>query len=66
MSEQGLDVSNYQGTFVAPTWASRIPWQRGLRDGVDTDAYNGTATEKVEWIAGYATPAPVTNERGEV
>jgi hypothetical protein len=33
---------------------------------VDTDAYNGTATEKVEWIAGYATPAPVTNERGEV
>jgi lysozyme len=43
---------------VPPTWASWTFWQWGQRNGVDTDAFNGTTADLQSWIAGYATPAP--------
>jgi lysozyme len=41
-----------------PTWSNWTFWQWGLRNGVDTDAFNGTAAELQAWIAGYTTPTP--------
>jgi lysozyme len=41
-----------------PPWAKWTFWQWGLRNGVDTDAFNGTAAQLQAWVASYATPAP--------
>lgn len=41
-----------------PPWANWTFWQWGLRNGVDTDAFNGTATQLQAWVASYVTPAP--------
>jgi lysozyme len=41
-----------------PTWAKWTFWQWGLRNGVDTDAFNGTVEDLQNWIASYATLAP--------
>jgi lysozyme len=41
-----------------PTWSRWTFWQWGLRNGVDTDAFNGTASDLQNWIASYGTLAP--------
>jgi lysozyme len=41
-----------------PTWTRWTFWQWGLRNGVDADAFNGTAEDLQNWIASYAVLAP--------
>jgi lysozyme len=41
-----------------PPWAKWTFWQWGLRDGADTDAFNGTSAELNAWVASYATEPP--------
>jgi GH25 family lysozyme M1 (1,4-beta-N-acetylmuramidase) len=41
-----------------PPWAKWTFWQWGLRNGVDSDAFNGTPADLQAWIASYATPGP--------
>jgi lysozyme len=41
-----------------PTWSKWTFWQWGLRNGVDTDAFNGTAEDLQNWISTYATLSP--------
>jgi lysozyme len=39
-------------------WAKWTFWQWGLRNGVDTDAFNGTPAELKSWVASYANTSP--------
>jgi lysozyme len=41
-----------------PPWARWAFWQWGLRNGVDADAFNGTAAQLSAWIASFAAPPP--------
>jgi lysozyme len=41
-----------------PPWARWTFWQWGLRQGVDADAFNGTATQLATWLASFR-PKPV-------
>jgi lysozyme len=41
-----------------PPWAKWTFWQWGIRNGVDRDAFNGTAADLDAWIKSYAA-APV-------
>jgi lysozyme len=41
-----------------PPWAKWTFWQWGLRNGVDTDAFNGTAAKLQAWIASYSKQKP--------
>lgn len=41
-----------------PPWAKWTFWQWGLRNGVDADAFNGTAEDLQNWIASYAALTP--------
>jgi lysozyme len=45
-----------------PPWAKWTFWQWGLRNGVDADAFNGTAAELQAWVASYATPTPQAHD----
>jgi lysozyme len=40
-----------------PPWHRWTFWQWGARDGTDADAFNGTAAQLDDWIAGFA-PEP--------
>jgi lysozyme len=39
-------------------WSNWMFWQWGLRNGVDTDAFNGTPAELQAWIASYSQTPP--------
>jgi lysozyme len=39
-------------------WSAWKFWQYGLRNGVDTDAFNGTAAQLKAWVASYSPAAP--------
>jgi lysozyme len=39
-------------------WSAWKFWQYGLRNGVDTDAFNGTAADLKAWVASYSPAAP--------
>ena len=39
-------------------WSNWTFWQSGLRDGTDTDAFNGTEAELRAWIASYPRKSP--------
>jgi lysozyme len=41
-------------------WSAWQFWQYGLRNGVDTDAFNGTAAQLKAWVASYAPATPPT------
>ena len=41
-----------------PPWANWTFWQWGMRNGVDADAFNGTAADLQAWIASYSKKAP--------
>lgn len=41
-----------------PPWAKWTFWQWGTRNGVDADAFNGTATQLATWLASFR-PKPV-------
>ncbi len=41
-----------------PPWAKWTFWQWGLRNGVDADAFNGTAADLQTWINSYAAQTP--------
>jgi lysozyme len=41
-----------------PPWANWRFWQWGQRNGVDADAFNGTAAQLDEWIRSYAPVVP--------
>ncbi len=40
-----------------PPWVKWQFWQWGLRNGVDADAFNGTAADLAAWIASFQPPA---------
>jgi GH25 family lysozyme M1 (1,4-beta-N-acetylmuramidase) len=41
-----------------PPWAKWTFWQYGLRNGVDADAFNGTAADLTAWIRSFIPPPP--------
>jgi lysozyme len=41
-----------------PPWANWTFWQWGIRDGTDTDAFNGTSAELNAWVTSYAKETP--------
>jgi lysozyme len=41
-----------------PPWANWTFWQWGVRDGTDTDAFNGTSAELNAWVDSYAKEPP--------
>jgi GH25 family lysozyme M1 (1,4-beta-N-acetylmuramidase) len=59
-----LSYPNLSSPTPPPPWHNWVFWQWGTRNGIDADAFNGTAAGLNSWIASYApvppTPAPAT------
>lgn len=58
----------HPGTAPAPPppWSKWTFWQWGLRNGVDADAFNGTAAQLNTWLASFSPPPPAPQGSGPV
>jgi GH25 family lysozyme M1 (1,4-beta-N-acetylmuramidase) len=54
-----LAYPNLASPTPPPPWANWTFWQWGSRNGIDADAFNGTAAQLHAWIASFA-PAAAT------
>ena len=52
-----LAYPNGTAPLPPPPWVKWAFWQWGLRNGVDADAFNGTAADLAAWIASFQPPA---------
>jgi lysozyme len=57
-----LAYPNATAPLPPPPWVKWRFWQWGTRNGVDADAFNGTAADLDAWIAGFHPPADVWRE----
>lgn len=51
-----LAYPNSTAPAPPPPWMKWTFWQWGLRNGIDADAFNGTAAKLEDWVAGFAAP----------
>ena len=49
-----LAYPSAEAPATPPPWHRWTFWQYGQRDGTDTDAFNGTASQLDDWIASFA------------